>query len=518
MKRQPMSRAIIGAILLLRSPAGAAETVFFTLQTTYSDKDATNGNTVLLTWQETAASPGGVKIFRDGTLVETAPGLAAGQLPGRNSFALTQEPAGLHLYRAEASDGAVGEGALGNEEQTVITSPPMADAVINDRPGASPACIESSIGGACSIDGSWTNGGPLPNFVQVFLDGKFQFEQPGFDFNTTVGVTTSGDHCLEVAGISVNPDGLQGRYRSGSFRTCCSTQCGAPSCPPVEALLVCQIEYGPGDQDCSVAGRWMNGADYAAGLRGFLDGEPLGTLPADTELVFLRRLAPRRIALGIQALCGDPSGASEVRTGEIQLLVESPHKNPVDGRPTFTWSEINGGRTNVAWKNGDPSEFIDVYIAQDQNLLYADTLAGTTTSFEIAGTSRSDVPVLQFFLRKDGDCYGSELVTAERGAEVGRRFIPGLCNGAGESPDITSAVFGLGYLFTGGEVPPCLEACDSNGDDAFDLSDMVHLLNFLFLGGSPPDGWQIVGGNGRPACLAAAEGNDCAADHVACAP
>ncbi len=513
MRPQTIDPAIIAAIALLASTAGAAETVFFTLQTTYSDRDATNGNSVLLTWQETAASPGGVKIFRDGALVATAPGLPGGQLPGRNSFALTLQPAGLHLYRAETSKGAVG-----NEEQTVVTIPSMGDPVVNNGPGAPPPCQESSVGGVCSIDGSWTNGGPLPDFVQVFVDGTFQLEQPGFDFNATVNVATSGDHCIEVVGISVNPDGLQGRYRTGTFRTCCATACGAPACLPVEDLLVCQTEFGPGDQDCSVAARWKNGADYAAGIRSFLDGEPLGVLPGDTELAFLQRLFPRRIALGIQGFCGNPQRPAPVRTEEILLLFETPHTNPVDGRVTFTWSDVDGGRTEVSWKNGEPSEIIDVYIMQGQNRAYAGTIPGTRTSAAITGTSRSDVPVLQFFVRTEGGCYGSEPVAAERAGEIGRRFIPGLCNGTGDSPDITSAVFGLSYLFTGGETPPCLEACDSNGDGAFDLSDMVHLLNFLFLGGNPPEGWQIAGGAGRAACLAAMETDDCASGHWACAP
>lgn len=52
--------------------------------------------------------------------------------------------------------------------------------------------------------------------------------------------------------------------------------------------------------------------------------------------------------------------------------------------------------------------------------------------------------------------------------------------------DLSDAVFGLNYLFTGGSSPTCLDASDSNDDGAVDISDSVAILTFLFAGGVAP--------------------------------
>jgi len=102
-------------------------------------------------------------------------------------------------------------------------------------------------------------------------------------------------------------------------------------------------------------------------------------------------------------------------------------------------------------------------------------------------------------------------------------FVPGLCNGvgtgpSGRQPDISSAVFGLSWLFAGTRAPPCAAACDANGDGEVDISDMVRVLNYLFSGGAPPDGWVDSSGDGvpDPTCRQPAPGDDCAAGHDAC--
>jgi len=52
--------------------------------------------------------------------------------------------------------------------------------------------------------------------------------------------------------------------------------------------------------------------------------------------------------------------------------------------------------------------------------------------------------------------------------------------------DISDAVTTLGYLFTGGVEPPCLDAADANDDGALDISDAVTSLGYLFTGGVAP--------------------------------
>jgi hypothetical protein len=65
------------------------------------------------------------------------------------------------------------------------------------------------------------------------------------------------------------------------------------------------------------------------------------------------------------------------------------------------------------------------------------------------------------------------------------RFVRSDCDASGAS-NITDPVFLLNYLFSGGEQPSCLEACDANDKDGLNLTDAIYVLNFLFAGGTPP--------------------------------
>lgn len=49
--------------------------------------------------------------------------------------------------------------------------------------------------------------------------------------------------------------------------------------------------------------------------------------------------------------------------------------------------------------------------------------------------------------------------------------------------DLSDAQYTLGFLFTGGPRPLCLDAADSNDDGNLDISDPIHTLSYLFLGG-----------------------------------
>lgn len=78
------------------------------------------------------------------------------------------------------------------------------------------------------------------------------------------------------------------------------------------------------------------------------------------------------------------------------------------------------------------------------------------------------------------------------------RFVRGACDASTNGLTISTAVFGLTFLFSGGRAPPCRAACDANGDQAFDLSDMVYILGYLFLGTPPPVGWSDSNQDGKP--------------------
>jgi len=64
-------------------------------------------------------------------------------------------------------------------------------------------------------------------------------------------------------------------------------------------------------------------------------------------------------------------------------------------------------------------------------------------------------------------------------------FIRGDANADGLF-DIGDPIFSLGYIFGGGETPPCLEAANSNADSGVDIADAIFTLGALFSGGPPP--------------------------------
>ena len=83
-------------------------------------------------------------------------------------------------------------------------------------------------------------------------------------------------------------------------------------------------------------------------------------------------------------------------------------------------------------------------------------------------------------------------------APVGTTYIRGDC-----SPDlrlsITDGIRVLNYLFIAPDPPPCLEACDSDGNGTLNITDGISLLSFLFLGGpAPPEPGPACGPDESP--------------------
>lgn len=90
---------------------------------------------------------------------------------------------------------------------------------------------------------------------------------------------------------------------------------------------------------------------------------------------------------------------------------------------------------------------------------------------------------------------------------AGESFTRGDCNADGSIVrgtlcDIADAVFLLNYVFADGEDPPCVEACNVNGDPRIDIGDAVYLLSYCFSDGPVPAA-------PFPACGEAPEGSDC---------
>ncbi|MEE8141586.1 MAG: hypothetical protein V3T77_00660, partial [Planctomycetota bacterium] len=65
-------------------------------------------------------------------------------------------------------------------------------------------------------------------------------------------------------------------------------------------------------------------------------------------------------------------------------------------------------------------------------------------------------------------------------------FQRGECNDDGRGMDISDAIFIIFYMFADGDRPPCLAACDVNGDGILDLADAIFVLNYLLFDGPQP--------------------------------
>ena len=82
-----------------------------------------------------------------------------------------------------------------------------------------------------------------------------------------------------------------------------------------------------------------------------------------------------------------------------------------------------------------------------------------------------------------------ELELVRRASPTGENeFERGDCNGDGGALNISDPVFLLSYNFSGTAAPPCMAACDANGDGEIigQVADAIYLLNHLFLAGPPP--------------------------------
>jgi len=76
---------------------------------------------------------------------------------------------------------------------------------------------------------------------------------------------------------------------------------------------------------------------------------------------------------------------------------------------------------------------------------------------------------------------GAVSITESAGVE----FIRGDVNNSG-SIDLSDAILLLGYQFSGGAAPTCLDSADLNDNGAIDLSDPIYMLSYSFSAGPPP--------------------------------
>lgn len=457
---------------------------------------------VLIIWRETTENTEGVNILQDGVLLGNVPGLPADQLPRTNGVTVNDVPVGVHVYRIE------GGGTSAEKSQEVVAAQPFAD----------PSALTCETGdfrepenGTCQMAVTWTVTGIAPSVYAFLFDGTQIGNLDGADREATVNGVPPGNHCAMLIGFLFTP---QGNYRGSRVESCCDIACEDTSCDPLGNLLICQVEYGPTAADNLLRVEWDNGElPYAAGVTGYIDGAAAGTLPGDAEAAFVRNLAAGQHTIGVEGNCA-ASGKTPILEDMFEVLGETPTTNPVSG-PLVCQFDPAGPSTVVTWTPDEPSAFVDVYVmrAPDPPVLIG-RVGGGSTGVRINNTMETDVVSLQFFRYENDFCYGSRLIACGEGV----LYIQGVCDGVGTSPQIGSAIFGLSYLFQSGGAPPCVQACDTDGDGNVVITDMVLILNFLFQGGPAPSLWVDSNGDSipDPVCTQAGPADDCAVGNAGC--
>jgi hypothetical protein len=127
--------------------------------------------------------------------------------------------------------------------------------------------------------------------------------------------------------------------------------------------------------------------------------------------------------------------------------------------------------TNVGWKEVDVTGLV------------RDWYAGAAPNFGLGLRSDEKLASERFFASKEANANRPHLrITL---AQPAARFRRGDSNQSGKV-DIADAVHVLGYLFSGGKKPGCLDAADMNGDGRLVITDGIYLLGHLFRGSQAP--------------------------------
>jgi len=365
--------------------------------------------------------------------------------------------------------------------------------------------------GTCKAVLRWTLPADPPEFFWVLQDTIVtDRDLPATETSAVFEGVTAGEHIFGLRGLETAEPGLA-FYAGPIIETACNVACDGAACRPPSAISLCQSGYGTGGGAVRV--EVLPGGDYPGGIDILVGGSIVkntAVSPGGRTVAFVPSLASGPLTLSLRGACADGRDTAAVDAG-ITLLEESPLPAPVEGGALACEFQAGQGLT-ATWRNVFPASFIDVHLVSAETTRLVATVPGGTESILIPGAAPGDTVAIQAFADVGGVCRGSPLATCP---QSGRRFLRGLCSGAGTFPSISDGVFTLNFLFLGGTEPPCLEACDTSGDSSLDISDAVLLLNFLFLGGPAPAGWDTSGGVPVPACEIGSEEN-CAAAHSAC--
>jgi hypothetical protein len=477
------------------------------LQITYSDP--LRGNEVFLAWTENVSNEvDGVTIFVNGSQTASAPGLAGVPLPDTNFFAIPNVEAGFVNFRLE------GGGTTAEVDLLVLDEQPFEDPT-NFTCDEVARETETS---TCRFRLSWDHTGPPPSFFWIYLEQSFRAEIPGEARELTFILAPPAVYTADIVAVQFDTDGA---YQGSLLTSECTITCDPADCKSAYNLSIFQTDYTADIGDNRGVMQWQNGViPYPEGITLSVDGTVFADVDGGTEGLFFTPVLAGEHTFGVQGNCaaGDTSAVTEV---SLNILDETPHPNPITGTVDCVF-DPGGPALTGTWTNADPSTEIDVYVETVTDLIFITTLDGDSTDVGIVGPlTLQDTLVLQFFTEVDGGKYGSPFVRCGQSTDI-RRYIQGVCDGrpsAVGNPSLSSVIFTVQTLFQGGAAPPCRVACDSNGDQIFNISDAVYSLDHLFRGGPAPLLWIDSDQNGSadPTCTKAQIDDDCVTEHAFCA-
>jgi hypothetical protein len=123
----------------------------------------------------------------------------------------------------------------------------------------------------------------------------------------------------------------------------------------------------------------------------------------------------------------------------------------------------------ASWTLDARDRFVMLEVAYD--------LVGPSSPLAFCDTLGGDRPVRTTFVAD-----GQSIPPAVRTGLTIRRgtlFVRGNTN-ADDRLNIADAILALGYIFSGGESPPCLDAADANDDGRINVADAITILGHLF--------------------------------------
>lgn len=465
------------------------------IQTEYSSP--LDGNVVMIIFDETTSI--GVAVLVDGVSIGEF-------FEQEGAISAPFLDAGEHTFRVETVDP--GDPSFSETTFVVLDAQPFGDPTGLVCQDAGP-----SGEGTCKVELRWTAPAVLPDIFWVLQDAAIvDRDLAGTDTSAALEGVTAGDHLFGLRGLrQANPANPRTFYAGAVVETTCSVSCQGAVCGPPRDIMLCQSGYGAGASAVRV--EMLPGGDYPGGidiLRGdsVIKNVPVAAGGRTVDVV--ASFEPGPLTLSFRGACENGRDTPAVDAA-ITLLDESPLPDPVAGEVSCSFQPGEG--TTATWTNAFPALFIDVHVVKASGAIRVATVPGGTESIRTDLAAPGEAVAIQAFAMVDGVCRGSRLASCSQAA--GQRFLRGLCDGNGSFPTISSGVFALNYLFLGGTEPPCIEACDTDGDARLDISDAVLLLNFLFLGGPPPAGWGSDGGVPVPVCETGTA-ESCATSHAGC--